>query len=101
MSKLAAFILLGIVAAAGAGFFLRPSDPRTSAKLKCEFGIEEATGLSVGLTDVSKATVTGDELNGTVQMQFAAGSTSYLAECIFEHGKFRRVMLNGKIIAGR
>lgn len=94
-------VVLGIGAAIGVFFYVGSSDPDSAAKVKCEFGIEEATGLSVGIRDVARATVTGDEFNGRVQMRFNAGATPYVAECVFEHGLFQTIMLNGEIVAGR
>lgn len=94
-------IVLGVVAVGGIGLFVGTRNPDTAAKVKCEFGVEEATALRIGVADVARATVTGDEFNGTVQMRFNAGSTPYTAECIFEHGRFRRVSVNGEIVAGR
>ena len=97
------FLKVGLVGIAAIGiiFFIADRDPDTAAKVKCEFGIEEATMLPVNLSALLNATVTGDEFNGMVRIPFDAGITSYVGECIFKDGRFHRVSLNGRIVAGR
>ena len=94
-----------VIAVAVVGFFgyamLRPDDPVTAAKLKCEFAIESATGYDVGLMEVSRAAVTGDVFNGTVTMPFNVAGRQRNAVCIFESGTTRQVTLDGQLLAGR
>jgi hypothetical protein len=101
MTKNLFFMLIGIAAAAIAAVFLVNRDPSAAAKVKCEFAIEDVTRLRVSVSDVARAHVTGNEIDGTVRMPFTFRDNSYLAECVFEHGRFRRVTLNGEVIAGR
>lgn len=101
MRKALAFTVIGIGVVISFAVIGANADPDSSAKVKCEFGIENATALRVGTRDVVRATVSGDEFNGTVRMPFTAGSTAYIGECVFEHGRFRRITINGQIVAGR
>ena len=97
------FVKVAVVALTVIGliYFLSARNPDTSAIVKCEFGIEEATVLPVSLSALLNATVTGDEFNGTVRIPFDAGMTSYVGECVFKDGRFHRISLNGRIVAGR
>lgn len=101
MSKALVFTFLGGGLVVAGVMMLANRNPDTAAKVKCEFAIEEATALRVSLTDVGRATVSGDEYNGTVRMPFTAGNTSYLGECVFVDGRFHRVTINGELVAGR
>jgi len=101
MMKAVVFALLGVGVVSAGAVYLSNRDPDAAAKIKCQFGIEEATRLKVRLADVARASVSGDEFNGTVRMNFTAGITPYVGECVFEHGRFRRVTVNGELVAGR
>lgn len=100
MPKTVIFILIGFGIIAAGIVVLNNRDPGATAKVKCQFAIEELTALRIRLADVARASVSGDEFNGTVRMPFNAGVTSYLAECTLEHGRFKRVILNGNLLAG-
>lgn len=92
---------LGSVAVAAVVIALLPQNTDTAAKVKCEFAIEDLTALEVPLSAVRSARVTGDDIDGTVVMPFTFRGRDYTASCVFEHGRFRRVTLNGQVIAAR
>lgn len=94
-----------VIAIAAGGFFayamLRPDDPQTTAKLKCEFAIERTTGYDLGIMEVAGAMVIGDVFNGRVSIPFERSGKYNLALCVFENGNIRSVFLNEKLLAGR
>ena len=95
------FVLAAVAAVIAGAVFLSKRDPNAAAKVKCEFGIEEATRLKVPIADVARASVSGDEFNGIVRMPFSADTTPYVGECTFKDGRFYRVTINGDLVAGR
>jgi hypothetical protein len=101
MAKAVIVSLVAVGAVAAGALLLAKGNPATAAKVKCEFAIEDLTRLNVSTADVARARVSGDEFNGTVRMPFTIGSTAYVGECVFQHGSFHRVTLNGQLLAGR
>lgn len=80
--------------------FLRPDNPQTTGKLKCEFAIEHVTNYEISLTEVSNGDIYGDVFNGTAIIRFNRSGQNYIAECIFVDGSLQRLSINGKILAG-
>lgn len=101
MSRALVFSLVGIALAGVGVVFWVNNNTDAAAKVKCEFAIEDVTRLRVSVSDVARARVVGNEIDGTVTMPFTFRDNRYLAECVFRHGRFERVTLNGEVIAGR
>lgn len=95
---LIALVLLGGSFAVWA--IMRPNDPITTAKEKCEEALERFTGHEIGVMEVRHAVVDGDINNATVRMQLARGGKSFQGECVFDSGSMRSVMVDGKLLAG-
>lgn len=99
MSKVTTII--GIAAVAAVGWFVfGKDDPRTNAKVKCEYAIETLTGYDIGIFEVSRAIVTGDIFNGRVVMPFEVSGIKRQGECVFALGETKSVKLDGQLLAG-
>lgn len=94
-------MIIGVLAAVALYVALKPADPVTLARLKCEMATEHLTSYDVPLMDVTRAFVDGDVHTGIVRMPFSAGNLQREAVCVFRDGSLRRFTLDRKLLAGQ